>query len=90
MFKIIICLLLFGASVFCKPLEFDFEKVENICGISPALEKYGANNTDRTLEGPVSKLGDWPWVVSLESGGSLCTGTLISDKWVLTAAHCNI
>ena len=33
--------------------------------------------------------GDWPWVVSIfDNGEKICTGSIISPKFVLTAAHC--
>uniref|UniRef100_A0A8C8SHS8 Serine protease 53 n=1 Tax=Pelusios castaneus TaxID=367368 RepID=A0A8C8SHS8_9SAUR len=39
----------------------------------------------------VTAKGPWPWYVSLQFGGQhACAGTLISESWVLAAAHCFI
>ncbi|XP_063396161.1 uncharacterized protein LOC134680840 [Mytilus trossulus] len=33
--------------------------------------------------------GQWPWVVAVRKGNNfICGGTLISDRWVITAGHC--
>ncbi|XP_051256442.1 serine protease 1 [Dicentrarchus labrax] len=45
-----------------------------------------ASSNTRIVGGQDAPPGSWPWQVSLDSGQ--CGGSLITDQWVLTAAHC--
>ncbi|XP_043923954.1 transmembrane protease serine 6 [Protopterus annectens] len=45
--------------------------------------------SNRIIGGTDSLEGEWPWQASLQvQGYHHCGGALISDKWVVTAAHC--
>ena len=51
------------------------------CGISQI--------TSRIVGGVNSSEGEWPWQASLQVRGQhVCGGALVSDQWVVTAAHC--
>uniref|UniRef100_A0A8C6R585 Transmembrane protease serine n=1 Tax=Nannospalax galili TaxID=1026970 RepID=A0A8C6R585_NANGA len=56
------------------------------CGARPDLITL---SEERVIGGTLAEEGDWPWQVSLQLNNvHHCGGVLISNSWVLTAAHC--
>ena len=48
-----------------------------------------STSESRCIECDPAKLGEYPWQAELSVGGYLlCGGSLITEKLVLTAAHC--
>ncbi|XP_012579549.1 PREDICTED: transmembrane protease serine 11G-like [Condylura cristata] len=58
--------------------------LNNRCGIGrdyPTME--------RIADGSIARKTDWPWQASLQMDGiHFCGASLISEQWLLTAAHC--
>jgi len=55
-----------------------------------AVENCGpVYSASRIVGGEVATAHEFPWQVALNmDGGWFCGGSIISDEWVLTAAHC--
>ncbi|XP_071395802.1 chymotrypsin-like protease CTRL-1 [Centroberyx affinis] len=70
--------------IFLLPIIFNGQESKaQDCGVAPLNTKI--------VGGVGAAAGSWPWQVSVHYNriaSHICGGTLISDQWVLTAAHC--
>jgi len=93
-----------GILVECEPgicgtrSDFKFNKIVDLDRLrrSPYAEylsnvtsRYSRSKDPRVVGGVASNPGAWPWLIALYQDGIFhCGGVILSDQWVLTAAHC--
>ncbi|XP_062431170.1 enteropeptidase [Rhea pennata] len=60
------------------------------CNMKPCGKRLVTQNSaTRIVGGSDAKIGAWPWVVSLLYNLSpVCGASLVSDEWLVSAAHC--
>ncbi|KRJ98133.1 uncharacterized protein Dyak_GE28746 [Drosophila yakuba] len=73
------------AMLFVLPLPGSGQFLDPNCGI-----RSEPKNVIRVINGQIAKYNSSPWMVFLKStdGAFVCGGTLITNRLVLTAAHC--
>lgn len=66
--------------------------VQSVSSLAAAMPSLGTLSGPSIVGGESAQQGAWPWQVRLsittQEGTFLCGGSLVSDQWVLTAAHC--
>jgi len=61
------------------------------CKCGQARRKTRLGQSGKIVGGTVTEVNEYPWQVGIVNKGTtfvFCGGSLISDRWVLTAAHC--
>ncbi|KAL4107717.1 hypothetical protein QTP88_018013 [Uroleucon formosanum] len=75
---------------FNKNIDPDRMRRSSYLGSSSNItSRFTRSKDPRVVGGIASNPGAWPWLIALYQDGIFhCGGVILSDQWVLTAAHC--
>ena len=73
--------------------NFPLENCKYQCCNAPFIYLLGygsADGRDRIIGGNIDEPYTFPYVAHLDNPSFFCSGSLINENWVISAAHCNV
>uniref|UniRef100_H2ZIH0 Peptidase S1 domain-containing protein n=1 Tax=Ciona savignyi TaxID=51511 RepID=H2ZIH0_CIOSA len=68
--------------------RFSYYERADCCKMSSESCGKSSTNGGRVVGGKRARVARWPWMAYITIGNNLCGGSLISSRWVVSAAHC--